>query len=58
MIALCDKCRNYDGETTAMLREIYAEQQLEPPKSIWCKASDQPENIRWETCRDFKEYGE
>ena len=56
MIALCDQCQNYDAETSNELRQIFVEQKLTPPKSIWCKQTDQPENIRWDSCLNFKEY--
>lgn len=56
MIALCDQCQNYDTEMSSLIREVWDEVLGDRPKSIWCKETDQPEYIRWETCPHFKQW--
>ena len=56
-VPLCEKCENYDWEHTAEIREVFLASGLEEPKSIWCKATDRPEDLRWEFCANFAGYG-
>lgn len=59
MIALCDQCRNFDAQTTRDIKDAWAENEKlrsDQLESIWCKATDQPENLKWRGCPNFRGY--
>ena len=56
-VPLCEKCANYDWKRTGEIKEVFKASGLEPPKNIWCKATDRPEDLRWKHCGSFREFG-
>ena len=55
-VALCERCIHNDLRTNAELHSIARENGQKPPKSIWCKVTDQPEDLRWEYCENWEEW--
>ncbi|MBX9032649.1 hypothetical protein [Gordonibacter massiliensis (ex Traore et al. 2017)] len=53
-VPLCERCANYDWERTGEIKAVFKASVIEEPKSIWCKASDRPEDIRWNRCELFE----
>lgn len=56
MVSLCEQCRNYDAETTGNAREDCRKAGV-TVRSVWCRFSDRPEDVRWETCKGSVPWG-
>lgn len=54
-VSLCEQCENYDYQYTKYIHEC-CEDAGEKLTCIWCAASDQPEDERWHSCPNYKEY--
>lgn len=53
-VPLCERCANYDWERTGEIREAFRDAGIKEPESIWCKANDRPEDMRWDRCDGFE----
>lgn len=55
MISLCERCANNDWAfADECIKPALADAGVEL-KSVWCKATDRPEDERWGFCPNFKE---
>ena len=54
-VPLCERCARYDWERTGDIRAAFRESGLKEPESIWCVATDRPEDLRWRRCGNFRE---
>lgn len=54
MIALCEACANNDWERMREIKAVYADCGFPPPKHVWCRATDRPEDVRWQRCEGFR----
>lgn len=55
MESKCASCGNNDWETMREIRAVYRERGVALPEHTWCKITDQPEDVRWETCAYLEE---
>lgn len=55
MVSLCDRCQNNFREFANEVCKPACEAAGCKWQSIWCGATDQPEEERWEYCPNFKE---
>ena len=46
---LCFDCCHLDYLETSFLRGVFEESGLRM-RSVWCRATDRPEDVRWERC--------
>lgn len=53
-VPLCERCANYDREHAAEIEAVFKASGIKAPESIWCKASDRPEDMRWDRCELFE----
>ena len=53
-VPLCERCANYDWERTADIKAVFKASGVKAPESVWCSASDRPEDIRWNRCELFE----
>lgn len=49
-MSLCERCPKLDAGRTREIGEIFRMTGLPKPRSVWCAASDRPEDTRWKTC--------
>lgn len=46
---ICSECCHLDHANTSFLREAFGDAGLRM-RSVWCGATDRPEDARWERC--------
>lgn len=56
-VPLCERCARYDWERTGDIKAAFGASGIKDPESIWCLATDRPEDLRWKHCGNFREYG-
>lgn len=56
-VPLCEKCANNDWERMGDIKTVYRMAAVPEPKHIWCKATDRPEDMRWNHCEGFRAMG-
>lgn len=56
-VPLCERCARYDWERTNDIKAAFKAAGIKEPESIWCMATDRPEDLRWKHCSNFMDYG-
>lgn len=56
MISLCEQCQNYNWRKMQTIIDTFRDAGLDRPNHIWCSGSNQPEDIQWLSCANYKPY--
>lgn len=56
MVSLCEKCQNNDWRHFQDIIDAIKEAGGDRPGCIWCAATDRPEDLKFDHCRNFDGY--